>query len=98
VGGDINAVNDSGKTVIHGATAVQSLELIEFLVERGARVDIEDRDGQTPVDLAEIIRSNLPVVAEAAVMARQRELATKIIERLSKLSGEAKAPSAGPGR
>ena len=51
-GADVNAANDTGRTALHGAAAIRSTELIELLAERGARVDAEDNEGRTPLDLA----------------------------------------------
>ena len=51
-GADVNAANDAGRTALHGAAAIRSTELIELLAEHGARVDMEDNEGRTPLDLA----------------------------------------------
>jgi len=46
-GVDVNAFNDNGDTALHGATGDA---LIRFLVEKGARVDAQNRAKQTPLD------------------------------------------------
>ncbi len=51
-GADVNAANAAGRTAMHGAAAIRSTALIELLAVRGARVDVEDNEGQTPLDLA----------------------------------------------
>ena len=50
-GADVDAANAAGRTAMHGAAALGSTTLIELLAERGARVDVEDNEGQTPLDL-----------------------------------------------
>lgn len=63
-GVDINAFNDQGQTVMHsvamrgrggveeGPNTVESLDLIKYLVSRGGRLDIKDKAGRTPLDMA----------------------------------------------
>lgn len=51
-GADINAVSENGQTALHLAAAVRSESFIRFLVERGARVDVQDKQGRTPIDVA----------------------------------------------
>ena len=46
-GVDVNAFNDNGDTALHGATGDA---LVRFLVEKGARVDAQNRVKQTPLD------------------------------------------------
>ena len=49
-GVDINAVNDAGETAIYAA--IGSPALIRFLAEHGARLDVKDNRGQTPLEAA----------------------------------------------
>ena len=51
-GADINAVSENGQTALHLAVTVRSESFIRFLVERGARVDVQDKQGRTPIDVA----------------------------------------------
>jgi len=51
-GADINAAGGNGQTALHLAVTVRSEDFIRFLIERGARVDLEDQQGRTPIDLA----------------------------------------------
>ncbi|MDZ4683937.1 MAG: ankyrin repeat domain-containing protein [Planctomycetaceae bacterium] len=54
-GGDINAVDDNGETAMHGA-AYKSLPLVvQFLADRGAKIDVWNRSnkhGWTPLVIA----------------------------------------------
>jgi uncharacterized protein len=47
---DINAFNDAGETPLHVAVG-RSLAIVKFLVEHGAKADMRDRRGRTPLDL-----------------------------------------------
>jgi ankyrin repeat protein len=50
---DINASNGLGQTAMHGAAKLRSKELIQYLAEHGANVRVRDKEGQTPLRLAE---------------------------------------------
>lgn len=52
LGADVNATNDIGDTAIHGAAYVGANDLIQFLVEKGAKVDTENVYGQTAWTIA----------------------------------------------
>ena len=52
LGGDVKAANKAGDTALHRAAAKGSTKLVEFLVERGARLDVENKRGQTPLAIA----------------------------------------------
>jgi ankyrin repeat protein len=61
---DVDSYNDLGQTVMHavamrgrggqeeGPNTVESVELIKFLVSKGARLDVVDKAGRTPLDVA----------------------------------------------
>jgi len=61
---DINSYNDLGQTVMHavamrgrggqeeGPNTVESRDLIRFLKSKGARLDVKDKAGRTPLDVA----------------------------------------------
>jgi ankyrin repeat protein len=48
---DLNAVNDNGQTALHFA-ALSSDATVKLLAENGARLDIRDKQGRTPLDFA----------------------------------------------
>ena len=52
LGMDVNHTNSMGLAAIHGAANRGSNDIIEYLVENGARLDIEDNEGRTPLDWA----------------------------------------------
>jgi ankyrin repeat protein len=48
---DVNAVNNQGQTAMHFA-ARASDEIVKLLAANGARLDVKDKHGRTPVDAA----------------------------------------------
>lgn len=49
---DVNAFNRLGQTAMHGAAMRGGDAIVKFLVSQGARVDIRDKKGRTPLDEA----------------------------------------------
>ena len=52
LGNDVNAVNSMGVAAIHGAANRGANDVIEYLAANGARLDIADKQGRTPLDWA----------------------------------------------
>jgi ankyrin repeat protein len=52
LGMDVNKPNSMGLTAIHGAANRGSNDIIELLVTHGARLDVQDNEGRTPLDWA----------------------------------------------
>ena len=52
-GADLNAFNIKGQTVVHLAAGRGADKLVRFLAENGAKLDMKDRQGYTPLDIAE---------------------------------------------
>jgi cytohesin len=51
-GADVNAVNDSGETVLHTAAQAGNVPMIRLFAEHGAKLDVQNKAGFTPLDLA----------------------------------------------
>ena len=49
---DINAVDGRGQTAVHGAAFWGLDEVVQFLADHGAKLDVKDRQGKTPLDAA----------------------------------------------
>jgi ankyrin repeat protein len=62
-GADINAVNDAGDTAVHGAVVRGSQTIIRFLAAHGARLDVRNKQGRTPLDVAGSRRERAGTVA-----------------------------------
>src|SRR5437879_1203411 len=52
LGADVNGTSDMGETALHGAAYVGANDIVQFLVEKGAKVDAENRYGQTAWTIA----------------------------------------------
>jgi ankyrin repeat protein len=75
LGADVNAANSMGLTALLGAVNRGSNDIIALLVERGARLDITDKEGRTPLRWAE-------GVFLAAVGAERKPETIALLERL----------------
>ena len=75
LGADVNATNSMGLTALLGAVNRGSNDIIELLVSRGARLDIQDKEGRTPLRWAE-------GVFLAAVGAERKPATIALLERL----------------
>jgi len=53
LGMDVNAVNSMGLTALHGAANRGSDDIIRLLVQLGAKLDVKDAEGRTPLTWAE---------------------------------------------
>ena len=51
-GTEVNAVNDAGQTAIHFAAQSGLDSIVQLLADRGARLDVADKQGRTPLDAA----------------------------------------------
>jgi ankyrin repeat protein len=54
LGADVNAADTPwGDTALHGATRIKSADIVQFLVDNGAEVNVVNKRGQSPLFLAE---------------------------------------------
>ena len=51
LGADVNAANEVGQTALHAAAYSGLNTIIQFLVDRGAKMDVMDKWGQTPLSI-----------------------------------------------
>jgi hypothetical protein len=51
-GGDVNAVDEQGLTALHGAALNGADATAQFLIEKGAKLDVRDKHQQTPLSVA----------------------------------------------
>lgn len=63
LGGDVNHANSMGLTAVHGAANRGSDKIIRFLHERGAKLDVPDKEVRTPYVWAQgvFLATNAPV-------------------------------------
>jgi ankyrin repeat protein len=53
LGMDVNDVNSMGLTAVHGAANRGSDDIIQYLVKQGAKLDVKDKEGRSPLTWAE---------------------------------------------
>ena len=49
---DVNAVNDRHENALHGAVCRGADSVIQYLVDKGTKLDVKDVEGKTPLDVA----------------------------------------------
>jgi ankyrin repeat protein len=77
LGMDVNAVNAMGLTALHGAANRGSNDIIRYLVQQGARLDVKDAEGRTPLTWAEgVFLATHPARPKPASIALLKELAS----------------------
>ena len=75
LGMDVNDVNSMGLTAVHGAANRGSDDIIQFLVEKGAKLDVKDKEGRTPLAWAEgVFLATHPGKAKPSSMALIKKL------------------------
>ena len=73
LGNDVNAVNNHGNTALHNAAFIGALNVIQFLVDNGAKLDLKNQKDMTPLDRAHIDyhAGQISVQPEAEELLRQ---------------------------
>ena len=54
---DVNAVDDDGDSAMHRAVRLRFNSVVQFLAENGARLDVRNKEGQTPLMIASMAPS-----------------------------------------
>jgi len=52
LGNDVNAVDTRGYTALHGAAYLGNNDMVNYLVSKGAKVDVKSKGGDTVADMA----------------------------------------------
>ena len=75
LGLDVNAVNSMGLTAVHGAANRGSDEIIKYLVSLGAKVNVRDKEGRTPMTWAEgVFLATIPAKPKPSSIALLKSL------------------------
>jgi len=75
-GADVNAVNAEGFTAMHGAANRGFDAMVKLLAEHGARLDIKDKVGRTPLTFAQgVFLAGYPPQAKPSTIALLHQLA-----------------------
>jgi ankyrin repeat protein len=88
-GADVNAADPSGQTAVFSAAQWGWSDVVAFLVEKGARLDVTDAAGRTPYDAAMGVRGG-PGAAPGPV----HEDTARLIEELAASQAAANAAAA----
>jgi ankyrin repeat protein len=74
-GADVNAGNSMGITAVIGAANRGSNDILEFLVKKGAKLDVKDNEGRTPLVWAKgIFLATVPPEEKPSTMALIQKL------------------------
>jgi ankyrin len=77
-GNDVNAVNAQGITAMHGATNRGFDDMVKLLAAAGARLDVPDKQGRTPMTYAEgVFLAVQPPVSKPSTIALLKDLMGK---------------------
>jgi ankyrin repeat protein len=52
LGNDVNAVDSKGYVALHGAGYIGNNEIVQYLVDKGAKTDVKSKAGDSPADMA----------------------------------------------
>jgi ankyrin repeat protein len=77
LGGTVNAVDQAGNTALHGAALTGANTVVSFLVDQGARLDATNRQGWTPLTIADGIHLGALFKVRPQTAVLLRELAAK---------------------
>jgi hypothetical protein len=80
-GADINAFNNTGLTALHIAVE-RGDNLVKFLAERGAELDLQDKSGRTPLDVALGVSTGAFQGRRGAAPGRLRESTAELLRQL----------------
>jgi uncharacterized protein len=90
LGNDVNTVDDNGETAMHGAAYKSVPRMVQFLADKGARIEIwnrKDKHGWTPMSIAEGYRPGNFKPSPETIEA---------LERVMRAAGISPTPSAPP--
>jgi len=97
-GGDVNAIDKEGETALHGAVyRGGAIPVIQFLIDKGARLDVVNKKGWTPLTVADGVEYTPAVLKrypEAAALLRRtlRERGMPVPDSTQPGAGGAGAP------
>lgn len=78
LGNDVNAVNAQGETAMFGAAGAGSDEMVQYLFDHGAKLDVRDRAGQSPWSIA----MGISTTVDNAFIARYRKSTVDLLVKL----------------
>ncbi len=79
-GADVNAVNDVGETAMHAAAYRGANSVVQYLFDKGAKLDVVALDGRTPLIIADGVEYGNSFAAHPQTAALLRKLGAKEME------------------
>lgn len=86
-GADVHAFNNTGTTALHAAVEAEADDTVKVLVERGGDLDVQDKSGRTPLDIAMGVSPSGFVGARGAASGRVRESTAALLKELAAQTG-----------
>ncbi|HJZ76629.1 MAG TPA: ankyrin repeat domain-containing protein [Vicinamibacterales bacterium] len=77
VGADVNAVSDLGETAMHAAAYRGANSVVQYLFDKGAKLDVVAIDGRTPLIVADGVEYGNSFAAQPQTAALLRKLGAK---------------------
>jgi ankyrin repeat protein len=78
-GADVNAVNDTGETAMHAAAYRGANTVVQYLFDKGAKLDLVALDGRTPLAIADGVEYGNSFAAQPHTAELLRKLGAKEI-------------------
>lgn len=79
LGADVNFVADTGETAMHAAAYRGVNSVVQYLFDKGARLDVVDKSGRTPLQVADGVEYGNSFAANPTTAALLRKLGAKEI-------------------
>jgi ankyrin repeat protein len=79
LGADVNFVADTGETAMHGAAYRGANSVVQYLFDKGAKLDVQDKSGRTPLQVADGVEYGNSFAANPHTAELLRKLGAKEI-------------------
>ena len=79
LGADVNFVADTGETAMHGAAYRGANSVVQYLFDKGAKLDVQDKSGRTPLQVADGVEYGNSFAANPHTAVLLRKLGAKEI-------------------
>ena len=79
LGADVNFIADTGETAMHAAAYRGANNVVQYLFDKGARLDVQDKSGRTPLQVADGVEYGNSFAANPHTAVLLRKLGAKEI-------------------
>jgi ankyrin repeat protein len=77
LGADVNTISDLGETAMHAAAYRGANSVVQYLFDKGAKLDVVAKDGRTPLIVADGVEYGNSFAAQPQTAALLRKLGAK---------------------